>query len=376
LPVLITADFPPARGGIQRYVERLAEHLHARGACVAVVAPNGDGDARFDAERPYRVLRVRCPGERVTTLLHLIGGLLRARRTVPDAATIASSWYPAGLAAALVPSASRGRLAILAHGTELAPRGGALGTALRRWVFGRADVVVANSRFTARLARSAGVRAAVAVVHCGVEPAALRRSPAAMPTVLSVGRLVPRKGFDRTVEAIALLRERFPEVRYEIVGEGPDRKRLAALALSFGVAERVCFLGALDDAALRTAYERAWCFAMPARAEGGDVEGFGIVYLEAAMAGLPVVAGRGSGADEAVADGITGVLVDGSDARAVAAALGALLEAPRRAEAMGGAGRARALADFTWEATARKIASLTGLERDGAERCEGREAYA
>jgi phosphatidylinositol alpha-1,6-mannosyltransferase len=375
VPILLTSDFPPSRGGIQRYLERLAEHLQASGAQVTVVAPATEGSAASDAGRRYRVVRVPCRG-RISAVLYLLGGLLFARLKAPDEVSVASSWFPAGVAAALLPRTFRGRLAVLAHGTELASRGNVARSVLMRWVFRRADIVIANSRFTARRARAAGVRGAIGVAYCGVDPATVPRLPAAEPTILSVGRLIARKGFDRTIEAVALLSERFPALRYELAGDGPDRTRLEALARDFRVTGHVRFLGEIDDAALRSAYERAWCFAMPSRTDGDDVEGFGIVYLEAAMAALPVVAGRGSGAAEAVVDKVTGLLVDPGDPHAIAAALHELLADPEHARSLGEAGRARALADFTWEHNARTVARLTGLADADTERTATMEAYA
>jgi phosphatidylinositol alpha-1,6-mannosyltransferase len=375
VPVLLTSDFPPSRGGIQRYIERLAEHLQASGAQVTVVAPAAAGSAGSDAGRPYRVVRVPCRG-RISGVLCLLGGLLFARLKARDEISLASSWFPAGVAAALLPRALRGRLAVLAHGTELASRGKGVRVALMRWVFRRADVLIANSYFTARRVRAAGVDNAINVAYCGVDPAAERRLPAGEPTILSVGRLIARKGFDRTIEAVALLGSRFPTLRYELVGDGPDRARLESLARECGVSDRVHFLGEIDDAALRSTYARAWCFAMPSRIDGDEVEGFGIVYLEAAMAGLPVVAGRGCGAAEAVLENVTGVLVDPHDSQAIATALDRLLADPEHARSLGEAGRARALADFTWQHTARKIAQLTGLAGDDAQHPAAVEAYA
>ncbi len=374
MPVLLTSDFPPARGGIQRYIERLAENLHENGLLLRGGARAPAGPAEFDAARAYRVVRVPCRG-RLAAIFSLFGGLLLARPNARDGVTVASSWLPAGFAAALLPRALRGRLTILAHGTELTSHPGAARRALMRWVFRRADVVIANSTFTQRLALAAGVQRAISVAPCGVDPAVIPHRPGAEPTILSVGRLVSRKGFDRTIEAVAHLQASFPALRYELIGDGPDRARLEALADVCGVRDRVRFLGEVDDATLRAAYERAWCFAMPSRTEREDVEGFGIVYLEAAMAGLPVVAGKGTGGEEAVVDGVTGTLVDPHDPHAIATALHGLLAAPERAGALGEAGRARALAEFTWGLNARKIARLTGLLEAMPEPAAAREAY-
>jgi phosphatidylinositol alpha-1,6-mannosyltransferase len=204
-----------------------------------------------------------------------------------------------------------------------------------------------------------GLAAEPVVVCPGVDARSIARVLAPVPTVVFVGRLVERKGVDRLIEALALLPQR--DAVLNVVGDGPQRAALEALARERGVGERVHFRGAVDDDARDRALAEAWCFAMPSRAKGGDVEGFGIVYLEAAMAGVAAIGGRGSGADEAIAHGETGLLVDGSDAEAVASALSAVLGDRERAAAMGAAGRRRALDGFSWTSRARAVAHHLAL---------------
>lgn len=354
MPLLITADFPPQHGGIQRYMARLAEEFAARSQPIAVVAPSQAGSDEYDAARPYATFRY-LPLRRPLRLASMFGVALRAGSSSGREYTVASSWFPAGLVAALIPRALRGPLAIVAHGAELTGQG-KFRRLLMRTVFGRADVIFANSAFTCSLLKLAGVNREPVITYCGVDSRpVLDTMRANDPTIVSVGRLVPRKGFDRVIAALAVLRLTVPNVRYEVVGAGPDRGRLTELARRLGVAEHVRFLGAIDDDALQRAYQRAWCFALPVRNDGGSVEGFGIVYLEAAVAGLPVIGGRGSGADEALADGVTGYLVDGDDTDELARRLGRLLTDPELANAMGRRGRERALAEFTWSHIAGKI---------------------
>ena len=358
MPVVLTFDFPPRHGGVQRYMERLASSLHAQRHGVCVVAPAQEETAGYDAALPYPVFRFG-GASRAEQCVQASRALCRARMIVEDDFTIAASWLPAGFVAAYTPRRGRRRLTILCHGSELTRA-----TIARRALFGpvfeRAETIVAVSSFTAGLLRTAGITRA-AVVSGGVDPRAYSPAPAASPTILSVGRLVPRKGFDRVLVAIQRLRLEFPDVRYEIVGDGPQRAELEALAQRLGITSCVTHAGSVDDGELARAYARAWCFAMPVRREGDDVEGFGLVYLEAAMAGLPVVAGRHSGASDAVADGTTGFLVDGQSADQIAAALARLLRDRRRAIAMGEAGRARALAQFSWDRSARRLATVMGL---------------
>jgi phosphatidyl-myo-inositol dimannoside synthase len=347
MPVLMTFDYPPSHGGIQHYAERLATELKVLGLPTIVVAPQQAGGAAYDARANATVRRFS--GGSLLRFVMAALQFARARTTVHDRNTIALSWRPA-IAAAVFPRILRGRLTVLVHGTELDVAPGSRREQLLRFVFRRADRVIANSTFVADRTRALGFARNVEIVRPGVDERPAGRTPCATPTVLFVGRLIARKGIDRLIAAIALLRER--NVALHVVGEGPLRPVLEAQARDLGIADRVTFAGAVDDAARDRAFANAWCFAMPSRAEGGDVEGFGIVYLEAAIAGLPAIGGRGCGAEDAIVDGVTGLLVDGNDPRAIAAAVSTLIDDPERAAAMGRAGRERALRDFSWRANA------------------------
>jgi phosphatidyl-myo-inositol dimannoside synthase len=350
--VIVTGDFPPDHGGIQRYCERLAGELSAAGRSVEVVAPDRIGAAAYDATLPYRVRRIAA-----RSTLRLVFEMARmtkaAVRESGAERVIAMSWNPAGIAARLVAPASR--ITLLAHGSEIARQAGHLRPTALRAVMRGTDVV-ANSRFTAWLLAERGI-AGARIVPCGVDPVDQPASGgrAALPTILSVGRLVRRKGYDRLVEALAHLGDRLPDARLVIAGDGPDRSYLDELARRHGVEARVEFLGAIDDVELARRYAEAWCFAMPSRREGFDVEGFGIVFLEAAMRGVPALGGTGSGAEDAIEHGRTGLLVDPNDAGAIAEALAELLLSPERSLAMGAAARRRALEGYSWRSVTERV---------------------
>lgn len=351
--IVIANDFPPQHGGIQTYMREIASHLDADDSIV-VLAPSQPSSTNFDERQPYRIVRFRGASKigSFFTLLALF--LVEALRRRPSY-TVASIWFPSGLVSLFVPRAIRGSLGILAHGTEIAPSKGGLRRRLMQLTYSKADFVFANSSFTASLLAEVGVTKNVRVVHCGCEPRTSARRRSERPTILSVGRLVERKGFDRMIEAMPAILQAHPTACYEIVGAGPYEATLRRLAIERGVASHIVFLGALDDDALALAYARAWCFALPVRRIGDDVEGFGIVYLEAAMAGLPVIAGIDSGGRDAVADGVTGTVIDGSNAADVANAVSSMLNDERSSEAMGEAGQMRALRTFSWKSAVGKI---------------------
>jgi phosphatidylinositol alpha-1,6-mannosyltransferase len=209
-----------------------------------------------------------------------------------------------------------------------------------------ADRVLVPGRFTAGLLSDWGVAAErITCVPYGANPRP-RTSPPSGSSLLSVGRLVPRKGIDTV---IAALRRLPPHVAYRVVGSGPDAPRLRDLAEREGVVDRLRLLGRLDDAALAAEYQRSTLFVQPARRTAdGQLEGYGLVYFEAAAWGRPVIAGHSGGEVDAVIDGTTGLLVDGASVEAVAGAVRALLDDPERLRAMGDAGRRRVETTHNW----------------------------
>jgi phosphatidylinositol alpha-1,6-mannosyltransferase len=259
-----------------------------------------------------------------------------------------------------------------------------LSTALRVATSG-ATRVLAVSRFTGRVVRTAvSPRVPVSLLPPGVDTERFRPDLSGdevrarhglgdRPLVVCVSRLVPRKGQDVLIRAMPRILRRVPDAALLIVGTGSDRARLDALAAeaprgSVAFAGEVpdaeaprgsvAFAGEVPDAELPAHYAAADVFAMPCRSRlaGLEVEGFGIVYLEAAAAGKPVVAGNSGGAAEAVTDGETGLVVDGRHEDAVGEAVAALLADPARSEAMGKAGRARAERWFAWPRLTERLA--------------------
>jgi len=179
--------------------------------------------------------------------------------------------------------------------------------------------------------------------------------------LLTVARLVERKGIDTVLRALPEIARRHPTLRYAIAGEGPDRARLEALAAQLGVGERVDWLGYVSQEALAPLYASADLFALPSRSipEQGDIEGFGLVLLEAQAAGTPVIAARSGGMPDAVHDGVTGVLIAPDDSAALARVASELLADPARRARMSEAARTFA-AGKTWHATARSFLAALG----------------
>ncbi len=176
------------------------------------------------------------------------------------------------------------------------------------------------------------------------------------PLLVTVARLVPHKGIDVALAAMAALSGTHPTLRYLVVGDGEDAARLAGRAQALGVADRVMFAGTLSDADIAEAYATATIYVGLSRIDAEiNAEGFGIAFVEAAASGIPVVAGDSGGVRTAVRDGETGVIVDPLDVGAAAAAIDQLLRDPQRRRDIGRAGRRAAEEYFNWERVARDV---------------------
>ena len=229
-----------------------------------------------------------------------------------------------------------------------------------------ASANLANSRNTARMIEELGVPASrIHVVYPGVDVqrfrpevdgSALRAryAPAGGVVLLSVGRLQRRKGHDLAIEAMAKLDQALP-ITYLIAGDGAERARLEGLTAQLGQQHRVRFLGEVPAEDLPRYYAACDIFVLPNRDTDNDVEGFGIVFLEAAATGRPSIGGRSGGVPEAVADQVTGFLVGGTDPDELATTIRKLAESEDLRHAMGAAGRARACQDFTWDSAAAQV---------------------
>jgi phosphatidylinositol alpha-1,6-mannosyltransferase len=237
-------------------------------------------------------------------------------------------------------------------------------------VFRSAAAIIANSRNTRESLLALGLpRDRVHVVYPGVDPdrycpdvdgrtlrGALLRGGDTL--LLSVGRLQRRKGHDLVLEAMATLRTSLPGLRYVIVGDGDERRRLEALVATHNLADVVTFAGVVPEAALPSYFAASDVFVMPNRRDGSDIEGFGIVFLEAAASARPSIGGNSGGVPEAIDNEQTGLLVGGTDARELAVAIDRLARSPSERLAFGRAGRARVLHGFTWDAAAAGVAAI------------------
>jgi phosphatidyl-myo-inositol dimannoside synthase len=363
--LLVTNDFPPAVGGIQRTLGSLAYALPEDR--IAVLAPGMEGAAAFDAGASFEVIRV---GERFLWPTPAV--MDRVRQEVVRLGIDVVLFGDAMPLALLGPRLAAAGTPYLvgAHGFDYWLSTVPVAHAVMRRMTARAShVAVMCSEFVARRVRTAVPRdVPVSVLYPGADlerfapdlPTEDLRSRHVLddrPTVVSVSRLVPRKGQDVLIRSMRAVQRRVPGTALVIVGTGPSEGRLRRLAES-APAGSVVFAGAASEEELPRYYALGDVFAMPCRSRIGglEVEGWGNVFIEAAACARPVVVGDSGGARESIVHGETGLLVDGTDPADVADAVASLLEDPAYAARLGKAGRARVERDHTWPGAADRLA--------------------
>jgi phosphatidylinositol alpha-1,6-mannosyltransferase len=363
--LVVTNDFPPRAGGIQAYVHSML--LRQPAGSVVVYAPAWSGAAAFDAAQPFPVVR------HPTSLMLPVPAVLRRAREIAAAEGCTVVWFGAAAPLALLATGLRSagvhRFVASTHGHEVGWAALPGSRQLLRRIGSEVDTVTYLGEYTrSRLAPALGPHPRLVQLPPGVDTEAFsptvdgawvrsRYRLGDRPTVVCVSRLVPRKGQDTLIRALPLIRRRVPGAALLVVGGGPDAGRLRRLADRAGLGAGVLFTGQVPWADLPAHFAAGDVFAMPCRTRraGLDVEGLGLVYLEASASGLPVVAGRSGGAPDAVQEGETGYVVDGRAVPAVADRIAALLADRDAARAMGEKGRAWVEREWRWDVLAARL---------------------
>jgi phosphatidylinositol alpha-1,6-mannosyltransferase len=366
--LVVTNDFPPRAGGIQAFVHSLA--IRQPAGSLVVYAPAWPEAARFDAAQPFPVVR------HPTSLMLPVPAVLRRAREVARSEGCTAVWFgaaaPLALLAGPLRSAGVRRFVASTHGHEVGWAALPGARQLLRRIGSEVDTVTYLGEYTrSRLAPALGRHPRLVQLPPGVDTemfsptvdgAQVRRRHGlgGRPTVVCVSRLVPRKGQDVLIRALPLIRQRVPGAALLVVGGGPDLARLRRLAQRSGVGADVVCTGQVPWPELPAHFAAGDVFAMPCRTRRGglDVEGLGLVYLEASATGLPVVAGRSGGAPDAVLPGETGYVVDGRSVAEVADRVAGLLADPDSARAMGEKGRAWVERDWRWDVLAARLGRL------------------
>lgn len=348
---ILTLDFAPDVGGVQTYLYEIARRL-TMAYEISVVTP-------VDGGLP--------PGAGIRKVSPSMPGLFGFWRSLsvlqPDHVLVGHA-HPQ----LLIPAALHTRMhySTVTYGNDYLAAQQRWHRPFFNWLVGRSRPLITITHANAKRLQSLGLQASL-VIHPGTDPERFvpaEASPEAPLTLLTVGRLVPRKGIDTVLRALPALLPVFPQIQYHIAGTGPDRPRLEELAQTLDVADAVTFLGRVADEVLPNTYRQATIFVMPAREEpaAASIEGFGIVYLEAGASDLPVVAGRSGGAVEAVRDGETGILVPPDDPTALATVLRRLLEDADLRRRLGRAGRQWVETEMNWDRAAREMQQALSME--------------
>jgi len=372
--LVLTNDFPPRPGGIQFFVHALAMRLPPES--VTVYAPAWAGAEKFDAELPFPVVR------HPTSLMLPVPSVARRAERILTAegcdAVLFGAAAPLGLLAPRLRRAGAERLIALTHGHEVgwAALPGARAT-LRR-IGDSVDTVTYLGEYTrVRLARALSPQAAARMTRltpgvdvsefypgAGGQAVRERWGLGGRPVVVCVSRMVPRKGQDTLIRAWPLVLATTPDATLLLVGDGPYRSHLERMARHLGVDRSVVFTGAPSRAELPAYFDAGNVFAMPCRTRrrGLDVEGLGMVFLEAAATGLPVVGGDSGNSADAIRDGETGYVVPGVGVADLADRLKRLLNDPGAAKAMGEKGLAWVHREWRWEIVAQRFTEILAGE--------------
>ncbi|QLE71721.1 glycosyltransferase family 4 protein [Streptomyces rectiverticillatus] len=375
--LVVTNDFPPRPGGIQAFLHNMALRLDPSGIVVYASTwkrgqEGAEATARFDAEQPFTVVRDRTtmllPTPRVT---RRAAGLLREHGCT-------SVWFgaaaPLGLMAPALRRAGARRLVGTTHGHEAGWAQLPASRQLLRRIGEGTDTLTYLGEYTrSRIASALTDEAAARMVQLppgvdektfhpgsGGDEVRARLGLADRPVVVCVSRLVPRKGQDTLILAMPRILAAVPDAVLLVVGGGPYGDDLRRLAEETGVAHAVRFTGAVPWEELPAHYGAGDVFAMPCRTRRGglDVEGLGIVYLEASATGLPVVAGDSGGAPDAVLEGETGYVVKGGSPAQAADRIVTLLRDPQLRARMGARGRQWVEEKWRWDLLAERLKEL------------------
>jgi phosphatidylinositol alpha-1,6-mannosyltransferase len=373
--LVVTNDYPPRQGGIQSYVHAMVRRMPADEVVVYASSLHGDPEQcrAFDEEQPHQVVRAR------TAMMLPTPEHVRRARQIARAERCDAVWFgasaPLGLMGATLRRAGVARIVATTHGHEAGWARLPIARALMHRIGENVDVLTYLAEyFRTRVARALSPAAAARMVRLppGVDETVFHPDPsgaadvrkrlglADRPVVVCVSRLVPRKGQDTLIRALPLIRARVPDAALLITGGGPYEPTLRRMVREAGLHGDVVFAQSVPQHELPVHYGAGDVFAMPCRTRRGglDVEGLGIVYLEASATGLPVIGGDSGGAPDAVLEGESGYVVDGRSAEQTADRVATLLADPARAERMGARGREWIEAEWRWDLLAERLHAL------------------
>lgn len=351
--LLVTNDFGPRAGGIETFVIGLLERLESH---EVIVYTSQQQDSEAYDQKWLKDYRVRVIRDKSKILLPTPRVIRKLRRVIREN-QIEVIWFgaaaPLGLAARWLRIDSIKSIVALTHGHEVWWSKVPPFSSLMREIGRSVDVLGYLGEFTGTAISRVVDKSKLIKIAPGIDTQHFKpiSQQKARPTIISVGRLVHRKGQDRLVEALAQIKNEIPNVELLFIGEGPHRKKLDSLIEKYGLGESVRFLGRITYQELPRYISMGDIFAMPSRSRlfGLEVEGLGIVYLEASSCGIPVIGGASGGAPDAVIHGETGYVVDGEDVNEIASRCIELLRDETLRKRMGDRGRSWVESEWSWE---------------------------
>lgn len=373
LKILIPSfDFKPALGGVAHYVHEVAHHLTKEHNVEALIlAPQMSGAFEYDNNAPFAVERFNLPRMALAALPAWAYAIGRSHQRFQPDLILAPLWFPDAAAVRMNPLCRKTRLFTTVHAMEVLPppRGikprlrSVFTSPLKPLVFEHCEKIFAVSNFAKNLIQKNTTAGAekIKVVNNGVNVLDFhKRSPIVdfrkkfsaekAKILLTVTRLRPYKGVDKVLQSLPEILKAVPEITYFVVGEGPDRSRLEAMAKTLGVSAHVHFLGALSQSEIIDLYNSVDLFVMLSRQEEADVEGFGLVFLEAAACGLPSLGGDSGGIPDAIENEKSGWLINPNETAQISAKIISLLKTPQSLSAAAEYGIHRAR-ERTWSNT-------------------------
>jgi len=353
--LLFTLEYPPFKGGIANYYGNLAKYWPKAGEFE--ILNNNQGQLLNSLPLGWfkAVFKLR-RAVKAENIDHVLVGQI----------------LPLGLAALIGAKFFKIKYSVILHGLDFTS---ALKISRKKFIsrkiLTQAKKIICANGYTAELVKQTfpKLAAKVIVVDPGVESLSAYNSQLATQleeeynlsdqiVLLSVGRLVKRKGFDYVIRALPPALEQAPNLIYIIIGDGPELKNYQQEIASHNLKNKVIIINQATDQERDVWYGLSDIFIMPARNIAGDFEGFGIVYLEANLAGKPVIAGRSGGAGEAVEDGLNGLMVDPEDINDISEKILKLALNPELRQKLGQAGKERAIKNFNWQKQAEKIYNI------------------
>jgi phosphatidyl-myo-inositol dimannoside synthase len=367
--LLISSDLAPRKGGMAKYLSSLWKLFKNDEAVILTARISGSSDKSGDMLSSRVVVRYPLggsfPARGMRTLIltwHALSQTRRFRIRSVHCGQVLSS----GIAGFLIKKTKDVPYMVYVYSADIAEfEKNLLSRHVVRMVLGEAEKIIACSDFAKKtvVAAHPSIEDKTLVLTPGIDPEEFSPSkievdirkkysiPGEGKVLLTVARLVPRKGHDRVIKAVAELKEKYPDLYYVIVGDGPEREHLKAIATSIGIRDKVIFAGPVPENEIAAFYNTCDVFIMVPRhiKRTGDVEGFGIVFLEANACAKPVIAGNSGGVSEAVMDGHNGVLVDPENDEEISNTIDRFIGDREMARSMGERGFSLVLEKFKWE---------------------------